>query len=62
MSSTNEFLMDIFDYMSLNDIYNGFFGLNSRFNLLLNLLKNLHLILDRNWKTETKAIRFFDTH
>jgi hypothetical protein len=54
--------MDIFDYMSLNDIYNGFFGLNSRFNLLLNLLKNLHLILDRNWKTETKAIRFFDTH
>jgi hypothetical protein len=57
----NELLMDIFDYVSISDIYNGFYGISSRFNLLLGLLKNLRFILDRNWKNEIKVIRFFGT-
>jgi hypothetical protein len=57
----NELLMDMFDYLPPVDLYHGFLGLNYRFNSLLQLLEHRHLVLDRNWRTETNAIRFFDT-
>ena len=57
----NELLMDMFDYLPLVDLYQGFFGLNYRFNSLLQLLENRHLVLDRNWRAEIRAIHFFDT-
>ena len=34
----NEILIEIFEYLDLNDIYNGFFGLNDRFKSLLTYL------------------------
>ena len=57
----NKLFMDVFNYLSIVDLYHGFVGLNYRLNSLLQQLEHRHFVLDRNWRTETEAIRFFDT-
>jgi len=45
---SSEIFFDIFDYLTGNQIYKSFFGLNSRFNELVYNTPNVHLNLSRN--------------
>ena len=44
----NELLFDVFEYLDTRDLYQGFWGFNHRLNDLLNSLKNLSLIMEKN--------------
>jgi len=44
----NELLLDIFEYIDTRDLYQGFWGLNSRFDNILRSLKDLSLIIEKN--------------
>ena len=44
----NELLLEVFEYLDTRDLYRSFWGLNDRLNELLQSLKNLSLILEKN--------------
>jgi hypothetical protein len=59
----NELLLDIFTYLSVNDLHDGFFNLNYRFNNLILSCDNLSLIVDENIDPLLiKLFRFKITH
>ncbi|CAF5162520.1 unnamed protein product, partial [Rotaria magnacalcarata] len=43
----NEILFDLFEYIDIRDLYNGFWGLNERINYIIGHLRNLSLNLER---------------
>ncbi|UJR34338.1 hypothetical protein I4U23_021741 [Adineta vaga] len=43
---SNELFFDIFDYLTLDDLYNGFYNLNNRFNKLIKYSNNKILIIN----------------
>ena len=44
----NELFLDIFQYIDTRDLYQGFWGLNIRFNNILQSLNNLSLVIEKN--------------
>jgi hypothetical protein len=44
----NELLLDVFEYIDIRDLYQGFWGLNTRFNNILRSLENLSLVIDKH--------------
>jgi len=44
----NELLLDVFEYIDTQDLYQGFWGLNIRFDNILRSLKNLSLFIEKN--------------
>ncbi|CAF1396215.1 unnamed protein product [Rotaria sp. Silwood1] len=55
----NELLFDVFGYFDARDLFHGFWGLNKRFNQLLQSLRNLSLTIE---KDESKLISLFACH
>ncbi|CAF5225755.1 unnamed protein product, partial [Rotaria magnacalcarata] len=43
----NEILFDLFEYINIRDLYNGFWGLNERINYIIGHLRNLSFNLER---------------
>ncbi|CAF1200105.1 unnamed protein product [Rotaria sordida] len=52
----NELLIDIFEYLDARDLFYGFWGLNKRFNHILQSLKNISLTMKND---ESKLISLF---
>ncbi|CAF4170764.1 unnamed protein product [Rotaria sp. Silwood2] len=56
---SNELLIEIFEYLSVQDLYNGFYDLNIRFTSILASLTNLWGKLASNKDALLPAFRFF---
>ena len=55
----NELLIELFEYISPNDLYKSFFNLNFRLNSIINSLQNLHLTFHEDWDTKERSVPFF---
>ncbi|CAF1979431.1 unnamed protein product [Rotaria magnacalcarata] len=58
----NELLITLFEYISGHDLYNAFLNLNSRFNSIITVVKNLHFTLEEDWDSKESIIPFFASH
>ncbi|CAF3936401.1 unnamed protein product [Rotaria sp. Silwood1] len=56
---SNELLIETFEYLSVQDLYNGFYGINIRFTSILASLTNLWGKLTSNKDALLPAFRFF---
>lgn len=54
-SFPNELLLELFEYLTPNDLYQIFFNLNTRFNVLIDSLRNLRLILFEDWDRDEQS-------
>ncbi|UJR07834.1 hypothetical protein I4U23_012117 [Adineta vaga] len=55
----DELFYDIFDYLSVRDLYDGFYNLNERFASILATLSNLYGDITIKEETHSLAFRFF---
>jgi hypothetical protein len=55
----NEILLKIFKYMSINDLHDGFYNLNYRFNAIIQLVDNLSLILTKPDDVNDSVVSLF---
>jgi hypothetical protein len=55
----DELFYDIFEYLSVRDLYDGFYGLNTRFTFILASLNNLHGEITTKEEIHSCAFHFF---
>lgn len=55
----DELFYDIFDYLSVRDLYDGFYDLNARFRWILATLTNLYGEMTTDKEVHSSAFRFF---
>ena len=56
---SNELLIELFGYISPDDLYNIFLNQNSRFYSIIKSLKSLHLILKEDWDCNERSVPSF---
>ena len=58
-SFPNELLLELFEYISPDHLYQTFFHLNTRFHSLIHSLRNLRVILVENWDDHEYSVPFY---